>query len=139
MQTEAWEKVCESNLRWLTIGALEPVVQNRRIQLTTSFKTTIAAAIKRSVVSSEREFDPEHFFHCPADTNGEVSYSFNAQLEGMNQQDIDKLEHPRRTVLLYEGENGRLNFRHNGQAHVSFTDGSTQLVDREQAQSLHWK
>jgi prepilin-type processing-associated H-X9-DG protein len=57
----------------------------------------------------------------------------------MKQQDIDKLENPRRTVLLYEGENGQLDFRHNGHAHVSFTDGSTQIVDREQAQSLHWK
>jgi beta-lactamase regulating signal transducer with metallopeptidase domain len=142
MRTEAWEKVCLSNMRQLALGVIQlSFIADKGLRFQPSFKESLAAHIRSGghSGSTNGKFDPEPLFHCPADQSGKVSYSFNVNLEGMKQQDIDKLENPRRTVLLYEGENGQLDFRHNGHAHVSFTDGSTQIVDREQAQSLHWK
>ena len=73
---------------------------------------------------------------CPEDLKGVSSYSLNANLAGKSATDI---EEPSRTVLVYEGKNGRLNFRHGGKATVGFADGHVQRVSPDEAKSLRWK
>jgi prepilin-type processing-associated H-X9-DG protein len=116
-------------------------IANQPLRLKGSLKKNLEAHIRSGGDSgnSVTAARVEPLFHCPADKSDAGSYSFNRNLEGMTQQDVDRLANPRRTVLLYEGKNGRLDFRHNGRATVSFTDGSARLVDRQQAKSLRWK
>ena len=46
---------------------------------------------------------------------------------------------PAETVMIYEGKNGKLDFRHNGRATVGFADGHVKLTDAEGAKKLRWK
>lgn len=78
----------------------------------------------------------EKIFQCPLDRSGMVSYAFNANLEGRKQAD---LKAPAQTVMLYEGKESKLLFRHNGKAGVVFADGHAQMLTEEQAKSLIWK
>jgi len=75
-------------------------------------------------------------FTCPLDKSGTISYSFNAKLAGKNTVSIKNVM---QTVLLYEGKNGKLSFRHRGRACVAFVDGSAKLVTVEEAKKLIWK
>lgn len=78
----------------------------------------------------------EEVLTCPEDEKGASSYSFNANLAGKSASSFDE---PARTVLVYEGKNGRLNFRHNGKAAVAFLDGHAKLISRDEASALLWK
>jgi prepilin-type processing-associated H-X9-DG protein len=142
MRAEAYEAVCISNMRQLGLGVFQmSFIANQPLRLKGSLKKNLEAHIRSGGDSgnSVTAARVEPLFHCPADKSDAGSYSFNRNLEGMTQQDVDRLANPRRTVLLYEGKNGRLDFRHNGRATVGFTDGSARLVDRQQAKSLRWK
>jgi prepilin-type processing-associated H-X9-DG protein len=77
----------------------------------------------------------ESLFTCPLDPKGTTSYSFNANLAGVNSEKIAK---PAETVLIYEGKNGKLNFRHDGKATVGFADGHAKLISKEDAKRLRW-
>lgn len=60
----------------------------------------------------------------PAGQSQKISFNnslANAQLK--------KIRFPQRTVMLYEGENGLLDFRHNGRAIVTLVAGNVQYVD----------
>lgn len=58
---------------------------------------------------------------CPADRRrGPVSYVFNHDLFGA---DLDTIEDPHTTVLLYEGDVGQVVNRHNAGANYAFADG----------------
>ncbi len=63
------------------------------------------------------------------------SYDFNAYLVEMA---IKKIKEPARTVLIYEGQGGKLNFRHGGNATVVFVDGSAAMIGPEEAKNLIW-
>src|SRR5262249_12612651 len=78
----------------------------------------------------------EQVFHCPSDKSGAVSYSFNANLQGVS---LAKVSRPAETVTIYEGKNRTLDFRHDRKAAVGFADGHAKLISREQAKSLRWK
>lgn len=52
---------------------------------------------------------------------------------------VSKVPQPAATVMIYEGEHGKLNFRHDGKATVGFVDGHVKLVDAEAAKPLRWK
>lgn len=78
----------------------------------------------------------ETIFKCPSDTSGGPSYSFNANLAGIN---IAKVKAPAETVLIYEGKGGQLNFRHDGKAAVGFADGHAKLMNAEGAKKMRWK
>lgn len=67
----------------------------------------------------------------PEDQNAKIS--FNTRLTDLP---IDKVRDTRRTVMLYEGENGKLDFRHNGRAIVLFVDGHVRYVNAESAKTL---
>lgn len=74
-------------------------------------------------------------FTCPLDKPGAASYSFNSALSGKNYAVVAS---PAQTVMIYEGKNKQLNFRHDGKATVGFADGHVKLVSKEEARSLRW-
>ena len=74
-------------------------------------------------------------YHCPLDAAGVVSYTFNASMFGVS---LASVEEPARTVLLYEGKNRQLNFRHEGRAIVSFADGHARLITPDEAKTVYW-
>lgn len=78
----------------------------------------------------------EQIFHCPDDKSGALSYSFNAKLENLTQAQITV---PSQIVMIYEGKNGQLEFRHNNRAGIAFADGHYKLVTPEEAKTLKWK
>lgn len=77
----------------------------------------------------------EQIFHCPSDQGGEVDYSLNTHLQGIN---LASLPHPERIVAVYEGKNQMLDFRHNGKAVVGFADGHDKAYTKADAESLKW-
>lgn len=68
----------------------------------------------------------------PAEGQG-GKVSFNTNLTNVP---IKKVRYPQRTVMLYEGENGKLDFRHNGRAAVTLVAGNVRYVDSETAKKL---
>ena len=80
--------------------------------------------------------EEEKYFHCPQDTGDGDSYSFNEALFGLNQAQIKQ---PGVTVMLYEGKNGKLDFRHDGKAVVAFVDETVKAVASIEAMKLRWK
>lgn len=75
-------------------------------------------------------------YTCPLDKVGTVSYTFNDNIAGIPLYTIPT---PSKTVLIYEGRGGKLNFRHSGRAAVGFADGHCVLVNKMQAAGLIWK
>lgn len=75
-------------------------------------------------------------FTCPLDAKGAFSYSINPAMAGIG---IAKIKQPAKTVLLYEGSKGKLNFRHGGSAAVAYADGHVKMVNAETAKNLNWK
>lgn len=63
------------------------------------------------------------------------SYAFNTNLNGAELKDIKA---PADTVLLYEGREGKLSFRHDGKANVAFVDGHVMAITAEDAKELIW-
>ena len=72
---------------------------------------------------------------CPDDKPGVTSYSINENLIGKVSSEIAD---PAGTVLIYEGANHVLNFRHNGRAAVGFADGHCKMVNAEESKKLKW-
>ena len=74
-------------------------------------------------------------FHCPDAPGTGTSYTLNPSILGKS---INAFTRPDETVLLYEGQDGNLEFRHEGQAVVGFVDGHCKLVSRDEAAGLRW-
>ena len=66
---------------------------------------------------------------------GTERWSFNASVMGKSQRSIRQ---PFQTVLIYEGENGRLDYRHEGNAIVALACGIARMVTPDQAKQLRW-
>lgn len=75
-------------------------------------------------------------FQCPLDPPRTVSYGFNEKLFGVPFVDIRK---PALTVAMYEGKDGKLDFKHSGKANVLFCDGHCESVTAAKAAHLLWK
>lgn len=71
----------------------------------------------------------------PLDKVGTVSYRFNRRLVSKSLADFVT---PSKTVLIYEGEEGKPAFRYNGLAVIGYADGSAKLVTPEEAKKLRW-
>jgi len=90
----------------------------------------------------------DSIFFCPDDerfpdigaiiktTQDVSSYSLNPYFEG---GEPSSKKSSADVVLLYEGKNGVLDFRHNGKACVAFVDGHVETVSQEAAKYLRWK
>lgn len=72
---------------------------------------------------------------CPAHPDEAIGYSFNAKLQNVT---ADQIQDPAKTVLFYEGQNEKLNFRHGTRTAVAFADGHVSLVSAEDAENLRW-
>lgn len=123
----AESNLCLTKIRQLCLAALKYAQDNGGGY---NFKPTAYEAALTPYVKNKRDF------HCPLDTKGESSYSFNRYLAG---QKLSAIASPSTTVLIYEGKNETLNFRHNGKASVGFADGHVKLVTATEAKSLRWK
>ncbi len=74
-------------------------------------------------------------FTCPLDAKGTVSYTMNPNMQAAQ---LAAVMYPARTVLVYEGKNRQLSFRHDGKAVVAFADGHAKLVTPAEAKTLYW-
>ncbi len=117
---------CEANVKQIDLGILEYTQDyNKYPPSAANYKSVVFPYIKS-----------EQVFHCPADSAGGESYSFNTNLQGVS---IAHLNAPSQTVVLYEGRGQTLDFRHDGKAVVGFADGSVRAIPQEQAGTLRWK
>ena len=117
---------CLSNIKQVSIGALmylQDYDEKFKLQPAT-YKFKLMPYIKA-----------EHIFHCPSDPTKGVSYSFNPNLQGIS---MAKIKSPAKTVMIYEGKAGKLDFRHDGRASVGFVDGHAKLIGKQEAASLRW-
>jgi len=120
---------CESNVKQISLG-LNQFMQDHNEKF--AFK---AGDYKTSVMPYVKSELP---FHCPSDTHsGADSYSFNANLLGVPLAKM--MRHPAQTVMVYEGKNQTLDFRHENRAVVGFADGHVRSVSQAEAQTLDWK
>lgn len=78
----------------------------------------------------------EELWTAPDDPKGTMSYHFNPAMLGRS---LSAVAAPAETVLLYEGKDGKLNFRYRGRAAVCFADGHAKLINRATATRLRWK
>lgn len=83
----------------------------------------------------------EGWMHLPNVTG--TGCSFNNKLLGANLTQLRKLadngnKGAGRTVLFYEGQNGQLNFQHNGFALVCFLAGGVSAITKEEETLLRW-
>jgi len=123
----AKKAACLSNIKQIALGFMMVAADNDDY-----FKVQ-ANAWKKALMPYIKN---EALFTCPLDPKGTVSYSINPAMAGFN---VVKVKDPAKTVLLYEGSKGKLNFRHGGYAAVAFADGHAKMVNAEQAKSLIWK
>lgn len=72
---------------------------------------------------------------CPMRPREKNGYTFNVKLEKAT---LAQIQQPAQTVLIYEGANEKLDFRHDNRAGVAFADGHVQLVTPEEAKNLNW-
>jgi hypothetical protein len=121
------DSYCRSNVKKLCFGALMLAHYNdEKFKLKPeTYKKSIMPYIKSKLVVK-----------CPADKSGRISYAFNSSLAGVS---MTKIQYPADTVMIYEGKNGKLDFRHEGKAVVGFVDGYVKLIDAEGAKKLRWK
>ncbi|MBV6457434.1 MAG: hypothetical protein HONBIEJF_00543 [Fimbriimonadaceae bacterium] len=74
---------------------------------------------------------------CPSHTGKEPSFAFNEALAGKSAVQIDE---PEKTVMLYEGSGGKIDFdRHGGIANVGFCDTSVRAIRKGEEKTLRWK
>jgi prepilin-type processing-associated H-X9-DG protein len=116
---------CLSNVKQLCTGVLMLNEDNGEVLKLSpaTFKKSVMPYVKNASL-----------FSCPV--GGAASYSFNANLAGVRQTNIRSVAE---TVMIYEGKNGKLDFRHDGKAAVGFADGHAKLVNATGAQKLRWK
>jgi len=74
-------------------------------------------------------------FTCPLDPVGTVTYTFNSGVAGVP---LSAITAPAKTVMLYEGKAGKLDYRHVGKAVVGFMDGHVKQIGPDEAAGLIW-
>ena len=77
----------------------------------------------------------QEVFRCLLDAKGTVSYAFNANLLGTK---MASTKDPANTVMVYEGRNMQMTFRHDGKAAVCFADGHARLITPAEAKNVIW-
>lgn len=91
--------------------------------------------IQSWVQKTKSKWDSTDLITCPLDGEGYVSYSMNKLVAG---QSVAEMYSPADTVLLYEGRDEKLSFKHDGKAVVVFADGHVRLITAEAAKNLIW-
>jgi len=130
-QTKADTNACYINMRQVAMG-----MQTYFYERGEKFDLTPLSYKDKAMPEISRLMANKGFFHCPADKGapGSNSYSYNTNLNGHTMAETN-LE----TVMVYEGKDGKLDFRHDGFALVAFADGYTELINMSRAEHLRWK
>ena len=129
-RSAADERTCKLRVQYLCISASQHADDHEGKYLLTP------ANWRKALV---KYVDMPNAHRCPAHLDlakDGASYSFNGNLTGITEGKIRDLG---RTVLIYEGSGGKLDFRHGGKAMVGFADLGAELVDPQQAAALNWK
>ena len=125
--SSAQAATCESNVKQISLGLIEYTQDSDEVfpPSAAAYKDVLAPYVKDEAV-----------YHCPADEGEGVTYSLNANLQGVS---LEKLAHPEAVVAVYEGKDQKLDFRHDGKAVVGFADGRVKTVTEDEAAGLQWK
>ncbi len=133
VRSNARLSTCLSNVRLIELGFVQ-YTQDHNGKLPPS-----AAGYQQAV--SSYGINPQ-VFHCPAAEGEETDHAMNANLQNV---DLDRIAHPSKVILIYEGQNQTLAFRHGGKTVVGFADGHdkaltlAQVQYWTQTQDLRWK
>jgi prepilin-type processing-associated H-X9-DG protein len=119
--------ICASNVRHLATGVMI---------LTQDHDTRIALRADRLREGLTPHVKDLGAFQCPSRPKEPISYTLNPDLQDVS---TSSLRHPALTVLLYEGSNGVLEYRHYGKTVVAFADGSVKQLTPDQTKNLRWK
>ncbi len=125
-QQNAIARTCLSNQRQLGL-ALMMYVQDYDDMLprkSAPYKAQLMPYVKNDQV-----------FHCPLDAPGALSYTYNSSLYATN---IKTVKSPAQTVLIYEGKDMQMDFRHEGKATITFADGHVKQISPDEAKSAFW-
>jgi prepilin-type processing-associated H-X9-DG protein len=117
---------CLTNLRRITMAAMMSSADTNDVY---KFNASNVRAVLQPYLKNDK------VWYCP-DAPKTVSYSFNARLAGKK---LTQIKDPSKTVLFYEGANGKLAFRHGGVAAVAFADGHVKFFKPADAAKLNWK
>ncbi len=125
-KTAAIRRTCEDKMREVAIGMILLANKNGGVLKVTagSWRKAVAPFIKNG-----------SDFMCPFRKDGSFPYSFNSFLAGKS---LIKLLDHQEMILLYEGKNGKLEYRHGGRAIVALTSGAVKSVTPEEAKKLIW-
>jgi hypothetical protein len=118
--------VCTSRVKQLATGILTFLQDNDD-----KFPLK-ASAYQAEVMAYVRDREA---IHCPSTGKAAMAYSLNAQLQGKT---LGSLRKPELTIMFYEGQRGKLAFRHDGRATVALADGKVKRVTPAEARFLRW-
>ena len=117
---------CLSNIKLIGLAALQ--FASEKDDIFEFGKLPYQTAIAKYLRSNK-------ILRCPLDPPNTLSYSFNSALLGKS---LANIVAPTLTIMVYEGSNGKLNFRHAGKAMVCFADGHAKGITPADLQYYTW-
>ncbi len=126
-RNKARAQVCVSNVKQLGIAALF---------LCEDYDGKFVLKPDKMQKSLNPYLKDREAFHCASDDEGVVSYSINPAIAGVK---LTRIKSPKKTVIIYEGMGGKLDFKLDGRAAVAFADGSAKMITKDEAKALSWK
>jgi hypothetical protein len=115
------EEKCRHHIKIIAIALLQ-YVQEHNEKFPTNFSKNLLAPYIKKFQAQDPIYGTEsvdEIFHCPADPGTGPSYSFNPALAGVTLSQLGNLDSTKyknadhNTVLMYEGRNGKIAYRHN--------------------------
>lgn len=125
---------CQLNLDTLSVCLIDFMSEHGEVLALTgkTFSRDLAPNLKREFKGEESSV-----FHCPLDPAGGESYSFNSNLENRILEGAAP-DVADRIIMVYEGADGKLAFRHDRRAGVITALGNVRFVTPEEAGKLRW-
>jgi prepilin-type processing-associated H-X9-DG protein len=123
----AKKTACLSNIKQLGVAVMIYLADH-------DDKYTMSASKLRSALDPYTK--NEHLWFCPSGSKTVPAYSINTRLIGKS---AEQIKDPANTVMLYEGSKGKLDFRHDGTAAVTFADSHAKMIKAADAKYLNWK
>lgn len=118
--------LCLSHVKTIALGVLMYAQDHKE------FTPPKAASYAEQILPYVKK---KEMFTCPLDPEKTASYRFNS---GVADLPLSAITYPAKTVMIYEGQNGKPDFRHAGQAIIGFMDGHCKLIKPEAAAGLIW-
>jgi prepilin-type processing-associated H-X9-DG protein len=123
-QKASEKTLCLSNVKQLALGFILYI---------NDYNDTFMKSGSNVVAKIHPYIKRDELWNCP--TTRKRAYSVNSKLYGV---DFTKISQPTQTIMVYEGSNFHLDFRHQGKAAVGFADGHAKMIDATQLKSLRW-